>query len=249
MLMFALPLLLAAVTPAQPSDGARLYVTYCESCHGVQKAGTPDGPSLHGVGTASVDFQLMTGRMPAAVPWIEVAHRSEAIGQALPLTQIRALEAYLAPVVAGGPEVPVVIAGSDRAHGRALYELHCMQCHAAAGTGGSIGGSDWAPDLSRATINDIADAVRAGPEQMPRFSEREIPQASLDDLAGYVNAMIAVHAEGGVPLRSTGPIPEGAVGYAAIIVLVIFVFVFWRRDTPPPLREEAVRRDEGERPS
>ena len=49
------------------------------------------------------------------------------------------------------------------------------------------------------------------------------------------------------PFRSTGPVPEGAVGYLAIIALVAFVFTFWRVDTPRREREEAVRRDEGGR--
>jgi hypothetical protein len=40
-------------------------------------------------------------------------------------------------------------------------------------------------------------------------------------------------------------VPEGAVGYLAIVVLVAFVFTFWRVDTPPADREETVRRDEG----
>ena len=50
------------------------------------------------------------------------------------------------------------------------------------------------------------------------------------------------------PFRSSGPVPEGAVAYIAMIVLVAFVFTFWRVDTPAARREEAVRRDEGERP-
>jgi len=54
---------------------------------------------------------------------------------------------------------------------------------------------------------------------------------------------------GGPPFHSTGPVPEGAIAYLAMIVLVAFVFTFWRSDTPPRRREEAVRRDEGERPS
>src|ERR1700722_5631823 len=97
MVWFALPVLLAAVLGSS-SPGARIYAESCASCHGAQQQGSADGPSLHHVGLAEVDFFLSTGRMPAAVPWIEVEHRDERAGQQLPLEQIRALEAFLAPV-------------------------------------------------------------------------------------------------------------------------------------------------------
>jgi ubiquinol-cytochrome c reductase cytochrome c subunit len=229
MMLFALPVLLAAVLGAS-SPGARIYAEDCASCHGARQQGSADGPSLHHVGLADVDFYLSTGRMPAAVPWVEVAHRDERAGQQLPLAQIRALEAYLAPVVAGGPPLPEVIAGSHADHGRLLYKINCQQCHAVGGNGGSIGRSDWAPALHQATIDEVADAVRAGPGEMPRFGEQQITQSDLDDLAGYVLSMDAAQpGNGGVPSPSTGPVPEGALGYVAIIVLVVFVFGIGRR--------------------
>jgi ubiquinol-cytochrome c reductase cytochrome c subunit len=243
-LIAILPVLLAAAIGSPASSGARLYTSACASCHGAQFAGTADGPSLRGVGLASVDFYLKTGRMPAAVPWVEEAHRDERAGQGLPLAHIRALEAYLAPVVAGGAAIPLVIAGHDLQRGQQIYELNCEQCHAVGGNGGSLGETDWAPDLHEATIDEVADAVRAGPGQMPRFSADQLSSDDLNDVAGYVLHMqSAAHADG-LPLSSSGPVPEGAVGYLAIIALLVFVFFFWRNDTPPREREEAVRRDE-----
>ncbi len=230
MLMFALPVLLAAVLGASPS-GAELYEQKCASCHGAQQWGSPDGPSLHRVGLADVDFYLSTGRMPAAAPWIEIAHRDERAGEQLPLEQIRALEAYLAPVVAGGPALPEVAVGGNADRGRELYAVNCQQCHGVGGTGGSIGRADWAPALHAATINEVADAVRAGPGEMPRFGERQFSQSELDDLAGYVLAMQPVQPGRELPSPSTGPVPEGALGYLAMVVLVAFVFIFWRSDS------------------
>jgi ubiquinol-cytochrome c reductase cytochrome c subunit len=231
MLIFALPVLLAAVLTAPAPSGAELYTQKCASCHGAQQQGSPDGPSLHRVGMASLDFYLTTGRMPAAAPWVEIAHRDERAGQQLPLDQIRTLEAFLAPVVAGGPALPEVISGRNADRGRELYAVNCQQCHAVGGNGGSIGRSDWAPALHQATINEVADAVRAGPDEMPRFSERQLPQSDLDDLAGYVLSMQnAQPGSSGIPLHSSGPVPEGALGYVAIIVLITFVFGYWRHD-------------------
>jgi len=256
-----LSLLLAAASPLAPatpaaaslpnapsSPGAALYATYCASCHGAQGWGTADGPDLRGVGLADVDFYLTTGRMPAAVPWLQIAHRDERSGQALSLEQIRALEDYLAPTVAGGPPIPMVIANGNLEHGHALYALNCEHCHAADGQGGAIGRLEWAPSLERATINEIADAIRAGPGEMPRFADSQLSADDLNDVASYVFRLpLDSQAPHVPPFRSSGPVPEGAVGYLAVIALVAFVFTFWRIDTPRPEREEAVRRDEGER--
>jgi ubiquinol-cytochrome c reductase cytochrome c subunit len=193
-----------------------------------------------------LDFYLTTGRMPAAVPWLQVGQRDERTGQELALADIRALESYLAPTVAGGPAIPIVTAGGNLEHGRALYAMNCEQCHAIGGVGGDLGGVTWVPALNQASVYVVADAIRAGPGEMPRFSERQLDHSDLNDLVSYV-MQLQTDPGRGPPFRSTGPVPEGAVAYLAMIVLVAFVFTFWRSDTPPRRREEAVRRDEGER--
>src|SRR5206468_3284703 len=51
----------------QALRGKQLYDVTCISCHGENAQGvTGRGPSLIGVGSASVEFQVDTGRMPAA---------------------------------------------------------------------------------------------------------------------------------------------------------------------------------------
>ena len=165
----------------------------------------------------------------------------------MPLDEIRALETYLAPTVAGGPPIPQVIANGDLAHGRALFSQNCQQCHGLAGEGGDLGALDWAPSLERTSIAQVAEAIRVGPEQMPIFGEGQLSANDLDDVASYVVHLQTAQQATFPPFGSTGPVPEGAVAYVAIIVLVAFVFTFWRVDTPPVRREEAVRRDEGER--
>ncbi len=244
--MLALLTLLIATVTDVPSHGADLYATYCSACHGEHQWGGANGPSLRGVGLASVDFYLTTGRMPAAIPWIQVEHRDERSGQQLPLEDIRALEDYLAPAVAGGPAIPRVVANGDLEHGRRLYETNCEQCHNVNGGGGDLGKFSWVPALRKASINVVADAIRAGPGEMPQFGENQLSQTDLDDVASYVMQLQSKRTPHDVPpFRSTGPVPEGAVGYLAVIALVAFVFTFWRADTPARDREEAVRRDDG----
>lgn len=226
MLWFALPVLLAAAMPE--AHGASLYVTACASCHGVRQWGGKGGPSLRGVGTAVLDFELRTGRMPAAASWIEVEHRDQRSGQQLSLADVRALETYLEPVVRGGPAMPEVIAGHDLARGRERFASDCESCHGTNGEGGDLGGVAWVPALHQASIDVVADAVRAGPAQMPRFSEQQLPQDDLDDLAAYV-IRLSVPSAPPPPFRSTGPIPEGAVGYLAVILLGVFAYALWRK--------------------
>jgi ubiquinol-cytochrome c reductase cytochrome c subunit len=245
MLALALNLLLAAAT-VPPGAGAQLYTVHCASCHGMEKQGTANGPSLRGVGLASVDFYLNTGRMPAAVPYLEIGDRTERSGQRLRLEEIRALEVELAPVVAGGPPIPEVVVDGNVDRGHTIFELNCQQCHGAQARGGSLGGLDWAPDLTRTSIDVVADAIRVGPGEMPRFGERQLSQTELNDVATFVMWLQANLEPAAPPYRSAGPVPEGAVGYLALIALVGLVFTFWRGDAAPREREEAVRRDEGE---
>ena len=246
----ALTLTLAILTNVPPSFGARLYTSYCASCHGAQQWGSQYAPNLHGVGMAALDFYLTTGRMPAAAPWLEVEHRGERSGEQLDPDEITAIETYLAPVVAGGPEIPQVIASGDLEHGRRLYELNCMQCHSVKGTGGAIGDIQWAPELNKASITQVAEAIRVGPEEMPRFGPHQLSATDLDDVSSYVMRMMSEQQPRDVPpFRSTGPVPEGAVAYLVIVALVAFVFTFWRAETPPGEREEAVRREAAEEPA
>ena len=48
------------------SEGKAIFLRGCSSCHGLHAEGGSIAPSLIGVGSASVDFQVGTGRMPMA---------------------------------------------------------------------------------------------------------------------------------------------------------------------------------------
>jgi ubiquinol-cytochrome c reductase cytochrome c subunit len=47
-------------------EGKQIFLKGCSSCHGLNAEGSQIAPSLIGVGAASVDFQVATGRMPMA---------------------------------------------------------------------------------------------------------------------------------------------------------------------------------------
>ena len=51
---------------SQIEEGRQMFLKGCSSCHGLNAEGGQIAPSLIGVGAASVDFQVGTGRMPMA---------------------------------------------------------------------------------------------------------------------------------------------------------------------------------------
>ena len=59
----------ASTTSASADEvaaGRSLFEANCATCHGLQAQGSDAAPTLIGVGAASVDFQVGTGRMPLA---------------------------------------------------------------------------------------------------------------------------------------------------------------------------------------
>lgn len=209
------------------SEGARLYQTYCSSCHGAHAEGSSVAPSLHGLSAAYVHFMIDSGRMPAPAPHINDIPREPRFTYA----QIDRIVRYVTalsptPVDAS---LPLVSNGNvDR--GRALFALNCAQCHGAVGDGASVGGASVAPDLATATVFQIGEAIRAGPGIMPRFGPQVLSDREVSDIAYFVN-YTETHADepqgpnsGGFPLAHLGPVAEGFVAwFFGLGALVLFV--------------------------
>src|SRR5918993_73688 len=63
--------------PIAVREGEKLYLKGCISCHGENLQGVQDrAPSLIGVGAAAVDFQVRTGRMPAARQEAQISRKT-----------------------------------------------------------------------------------------------------------------------------------------------------------------------------
>jgi len=209
---------------AAAAAGAMLYTQFCSSCHGADLRGGVNAPSIRGAGAARVDFWVSTGRMPAAVPWIEEGHRNTQFTQ----DQITAITAYVTSVEAGGEAIPRIDATGNARNGRTLYEQNCEHCHGVNGEGASIGGNEWAPDLHEASLVQIAEAIRTGPAQMPVFGARQFDERDLKDVVAYVWSLNGETAQQAVPLRSSGPVPEGLFGWLAVALLSVFAFAYSR---------------------
>lgn len=211
---------------AASSEGARLYVIRCASCHGANGEGSAIAPALVGKPAVDVHFMLDTGRMPAAAPDFNEIHRRPAFTP----RQIDELTAYVSSL-SQRLGVPVdtalpVVAGGDAVRGAQLFDEHCEECHGAAGEGAAVGSDDVAPSLMNASTFQVAEAVRTGPGVMPRFDERALTDAQVDDVARYVRYLQVRDPNmdaGGISLAHLGPVAEGLVGWLFGLGLLVLL--------------------------
>jgi quinol---cytochrome-c reductase cytochrome c subunit len=199
-----------AQTPSEAGAGRGLYEAGCSSCHGLDGRGTRLGPPLAGVGAASVDFYLSTGRMPLDEPRAQAVRKPPAYSP----EEIRRLTAYVAAFGAGGPTIPAVSpAAGDLPRGNQLYTANCAACHNSAGSGGALGQAVFAPGVRQATPVQIAEAIRVGPGDMPVFGTDTLDHHEVDSIVRYLGYLRRVDDRGGAPLGRLGPVPEGMVAW------------------------------------
>lgn len=204
------------------------YTTQCSSCHGAQGQGTRTGSPLVGVNATTVHFMLDTGRMPAAVPGQEQPHAAPRLSPA----QIDALAQYVA-AFAHPPktQLPQTTPG-DPVRGAALFRANCTACHGATGGGGAIGGGTYpvAPSLAAASTFQVAEAIRAGPGEMPRFGPGVLSDAEVADIASYVTGIARAPQPGGITLEGIGPVAEG---FVAVVFGLGLLLILIRALNPP----------------
>jgi ubiquinol-cytochrome c reductase cytochrome c subunit len=196
-------------------EGKKLYAVGCASCHGTGGQGTSDGPSLVGVGAAAVDFQVGTGRMPAATSQgAQVPRKKNIYTQA----QIDQLAAYVASLGAG-PTVPTEAQygpeGADIAKGGDLFRTNCAQCHNFTGKGGALTKGKYAPTLEDVDPKHIYEAMQTGPQNMPSFPDTTLSEQNKKDIIAYLNAVNGkdTASYGGLELGGIGPVAEGLFGW------------------------------------
>jgi ubiquinol-cytochrome c reductase cytochrome c subunit len=140
---------------------------------------------------------------------------------AYPRSDINALVAYIGSL--GGPAIPKVDPSQgDLSAGFEAFRTNCAGCHQVVARGGIVPGA-IAPALQDATPTQIAEAVRTGPYVMPRFSERQIDQGTLDSIVRYVRSTRNPDNRGGWGIGNIGPIPEGMIAWllaGAVLLLV-----------------------------
>jgi len=208
--------------PAEVDAGRALFEVACTTCHGPEGRGTRQGPSLVGVGAASADFYLSTGRMPLDRPREQAERKRPAYTDA----EIALLTAYVAslgPSAQGnGPPIPDVDpARGDLPLGYQLYADNCASCHNSAGSGGALGHAVYAPPLNRASAREVAEAIRIGPGAMPVFGPDTFDTHEVDSIVAYTLYLRNPRDEGGIDLGHLGPLSEGLVAWAVGLLGVL----------------------------
>jgi ubiquinol-cytochrome c reductase cytochrome c subunit len=230
------------VAAAQSTDtaliaqGQQLYNNACITCHGSNLQGVQDrGPSLIGVGDAAVYFQVSTGRMPLARQEAQAA-RKPPVPQFDPHTEegrenLDALGAFI-QANGGGPTLPAeggqALHGSDPARGGELFRLNCASCHNFTGRGAPLSSGKYAPDLDPASEEVIYAAMLTGPQNMPKFSDRQLTPEEKQDIIAYVKSVSGTNnSVGGNALGGIGPTAEGIVifivGLAAMVGMAMWL--------------------------
>jgi ubiquinol-cytochrome c reductase cytochrome c subunit len=215
--------------------GRLLFAQTCSSCHGNEANGVNPqgqatiGPNLQGVGAATVDFWVSTGRMPAAdVKAVEAERR------ATRLTPLQALE-LAAWVNSLDPSVPAVpdphLQGANQSVGQDLFSLNCAACHTITGSGDALAYGTNAPSLQdkNVTAQQVVEAIRTGPANMPRFSGNLTDQ-QVADIVSYVTGRLQHPTNpGGFSLGGVGPVAEG---FVALLIGVggLALICFWIGD-------------------
>jgi ubiquinol-cytochrome c reductase cytochrome c subunit len=203
----------AGVSTQTLEQGRDLYLKNCATCHGLNAEGSgTDGPSLIGVGAASVDFQVGTGRMPAK----ELGAQIQAKRQFFNDEQISALAAYVASL-GPGPAIPsdkdLDYSNSNIAQGGEIYRTNCAMCHNFAGSGGALTRGKYAPSLKKTTPRHMYEAMLTGPQSMPVFGDGTMTPDEKREIIGFLKTTSAEPSPGGLALGKIGPVSEGAVGW------------------------------------
>jgi ubiquinol-cytochrome c reductase cytochrome c subunit len=200
--------------PGLPSNSGRLlYLEGCAFCHGDDGGGTNRGPSLVGVGDASVDFMLSTGRMPIGLDEVDLpdADRKTPV---YTRDEILAIIDYVGSFGVGGEPVPFVQPQrGDLVAGNRLYLENCAACHSSVGIGDALTSGLQAPSLHASTSVQTAEAIRVGPGTMPVFGSDTIDDDQLNSLVAYVDYLRRPDNRGGASLGHVGPITEGAIAW------------------------------------
>jgi ubiquinol-cytochrome c reductase cytochrome c subunit len=215
-----------AASSTQIDEGRELFAVGCSSCHGLNAEGqiASDGqvlgPSLIGVGAASVDFQVGTGRMPLAAPSAQAERKPPSYDQ----EQIDALAEFVASL-APGPERPadeyLDPAAGDVARGGELFRTNCSQCHNTTGQGGALTMGQFAPNLTGVEPRHIYEAMLTGPQAMPVFNDKTVTPEDKRDIIAFLDNVQNEPDPGGLAIGRVGPVAEGLWAWLVGIGLLI----------------------------
>ena len=207
-------------------EGRQIFLKGCSSCHGLNAEGGAIAPSLIGVGAASVDFQVGTGRMPMADMSTQAMRKTPVYNA----EQTAALASYVASL-APGPAIPTdAVLNYERdgntAQGGELFRNNCAMCHNFAGQGGALTQGKYAPTLMGVEPKYIYEALITGPQSMPVFSDKTITPAEKLSLIKWIKSAEKEPNLGGATMGRIGPVTEGLLAWVLGLGLLIGIAVW-----------------------
>jgi ubiquinol-cytochrome c reductase cytochrome c subunit len=209
----------------QIKEGERLFLANCATCHGVNGVGTAAGPTVIGVGAASADFQVSSGRMPGQASGPQMPPKPVQFTE----EQIAAIAAYVGSLGVG-PSIPtadMLEANGDSSRGGELFRINCAMCHNAVGAGGALTEGKYAPVLKGVSAKHVYEAMVTGPQNMPVFNDSNITPTDKQDIITYLAYIDANESAGGYALASLGPVAEGLFiwifGLGGIIAITVWL--------------------------
>ena len=211
---------------AQIAEGKQIFLKGCSSCHGLNLEGGAVAPSLIGVGAASVDFQVGTGRMPMGDMSTQAMRKAPLYNE----EETAALAAYVASI-APGPEIPTESMlnyerDGNTAEGGTLFRTNCAMCHNFAGQGGALTQGKYAPTVMGVEPKHIYEAMITGPQAMPVFADKTITPAEKLSIIKWIKAAENEPQLGGAALGRVGPVTEGLLVWTLGLGLLIGVAVW-----------------------
>jgi ubiquinol-cytochrome c reductase cytochrome c subunit len=210
----------------QIDEGRQIFLKGCSTCHGLNLEGSAIAPSLIGVGAASVDFQVGTGRMPVADMSTQIARKTPVYNE----QEVAALAAYVASL-APGPAIPTDAQlnyerDGSTAEGGELFRNNCAMCHNFAGQGGALTQGKYAPTLMGVEPKHIYEALITGPQSMPVFSDKTLTPEEKLSVIKWIKAAEAEPNLGGATMGRVGPVTEGLLVWVLGLGILIAVAVW-----------------------
>jgi ubiquinol-cytochrome c reductase cytochrome c subunit len=207
-------------------EGREIFLRGCSSCHGLNAEGGSIAPSLIGVGAASVDFQVATGRMPMADMSQQAMRKAPVYND----EEVAALAAYVSSL-APGPEIPSedmlnYERDGEVAEGGELFRTNCAMCHNFAGQGGALTQGKYAPSVMGVEPVHIYEAMITGPQSMPVFSDKTLTPKEKLSIIKWIKAAEKEPQLGGVALGRVGPVTEGLLVWTLGLGLLIGIAVW-----------------------
>ncbi|MGV8968907.1 MAG: c-type cytochrome [Microbacteriaceae bacterium] len=206
-------------------EGSKLFAANCATCHGPNLEGSMDGPTLIGVGAASVHFQVATGRMPLAASGPQAEVKPPQFTE----EQTRAMYTFVASKSEGPgiPDAELIDGNDDVSNGGELFRVNCAMCHNVAGAGGALTQGKYAPGLAGVAPVHVYEAMITGPQNMPVFNDRNITPTEKSDIVSYLTYLQENPSPGGFDLGSLGPVSEGLFiwifGLGGIIAITVWL--------------------------